>query len=338
MEKRTIIFNEAEHSYTDEYKIKYTSVTQLIHKVEKPYDSEYWSVYRSLEQAGYKIRPFPEERKIEVLYNGKRQKFDLAVYLNGLLPVNIEAVEVRQDWEDIKDTACRWGTTKHEYLEGNLNKIANTTKYSIDTIKENTYKHGFAFKVTNEQELEQSPLRHSYPSIYREILRFIKDGWTLFSEKRVYDAYYQIAGTIDVLLVKDGMCYIVDWKTNRKQLKFESGYYRKVWNADRTKKIETDEWIKRDDRLMYPLANVPACPGSIYTLQLSSYHFLCHRWGLKPVGTMLVHIRPRVNKDGEILLDAKGDRLEYEPEIYELPIWYNETKLLFDWHKSKLAA
>lgn len=338
MEKRTIVFNEAEHSYTDEFKVKYTSVTQLIHKVQKPFDTDYWAVYRVLDQGMFKPRGNPDTRIIEIDLNGKRQKFTVDMYLKGILPVKIKMEKVVNEWEDIKDTACRWGTTKHEYLEDSLNKIVDTSYISVDKIKENTSKFGYSFKVTNEYELEHSPLRFSYPSIYREIKKFINDGWTLFSEKRVYDAYYQVAGTIDVLLVKDGMCYIIDWKTNRKLLRFESGYNPKVWNADRSKKIETSEWKRTNDKLMYPLQNVPDCAGSIYTLQLSSYHFLCHRWGLKPVGTLLVHIRPRVDKEGTILLDAQGDRLEYEPEMYELPIWKNETRLLFDWHKSKLAA
>ena len=90
MEKRIITFDEGLHKYSDEYGKVYTSVTQLIHKVAPTYDTEFWAMYRALDQAGYKPRPFPEVRVIEVLYNGKRQRFELSSLLNGILPVNKE--------------------------------------------------------------------------------------------------------------------------------------------------------------------------------------------------------------------------------------------------------
>jgi len=336
MIKKHISFNEALHRYTDEDNKVYTSVTTLIGMVEPKYDEEFWAIYRVVEQKGYKPRPFLNERIIEIMWEGRRKKFFLSAFLNGLLPVNKEAFQVKKDWEDIKDAACRWGTTKHAFLEDSLNKILNTGKYSIDAIKENTEHKGFAFKVTNRTELAESPLRFAYPLIYRQICKYIDEGWTLFSEKRVYDAEYQIAGTIDLLLVKDGCCFIIDWKTNRKPLKFISGYYKKVWNHDRTEKIETKDWVDTTDKMLYPLINVPHCKGSTYILQLSLYHYLCFRWGLKPVGTLLVHIRPKLDASGKPMLDAAGDRIEEEPEFYELPIWRNEVKLLAEWHKMQL--
>lgn len=333
MIQRKITFNEELHRYTDEYNIVYTSATQLIGKVEPEYNSEFWAVYRVLDQFNYKPRPYLSSNMIEISFNGQRQRFPVSAFVNGLLPVSKEVFQVKQDWEDIKDAACRWGTTKHMFLEDNLNKILNTGKYSIDAIKENTEKSGFAFKVTNLKELSESPLKYAYPLIYRQICNYINEGWTLFSEKRVYDAEYQIAGTIDLLLVKNGECFIIDWKTNRKQLKFTAGYYEKVWNAERTEKYETDKWKPTKDTMLFPLNTVPHCKGSTYILQLSLYHYLCFRWGLKPVSTLLVHIRPQVDKYGKILLDKNGDRLEHEPEFYQLPIWKKEIRLLVDWHK-----
>ncbi len=333
MIKKKIFFNEELHKYTDEDNKVYTSVTQLIGKVEPKYDEEFWAIYRVIEQKGYKPRPFLEQRIIEITWQGKRQKFFLDAFINGLLPIKKEAFQVKKDWEDIKNAACRWGTTKHEFLEDSLNKILDTGTYSIDAIKRNVETEGFAFKVTNRKELEESPLRFAYPLIYRQICKYIDEGWTLFSEKRVYDAEYLIAGTIDLLLVKNGECFIIDWKTNRKPLKFISGYYKKEWNEDRTEKYETTEWVDRDDRLLFPLNRVLACKGSTYILQLSLYHYLCFRWGLKPKGTLLVHIRPKLDNRGKIILDEKGDRVEEEPEFYTLPIWKEEVRLLVEWHK-----
>lgn len=335
MIKKHIKFDEALHKYTDEDNIVYTSVTTLIGRVEPKYDSEFWAVYRVLDRENWKPRPFLEERKIEVLYGKTRVKFSIEMIMNGALPVKIEHEAVLSDWEDIKDTACRWGTSKHAFLEDSLNKITDTTKITIDVIKKNTEQHGYAFKVTNKKELDNSPLKFAYPSIYREILKYIDQGWTLFSEKRVYDAEYRVAGTIDLLLVKDGMCFIIDWKTNREKLKFEPGYYKKEWNANRTKKVKTTEWVSTKDKLNYPLQSVAHCKGNTYIMQLSSYHYLCFRWGLKPLGTLLVHIRPKCDAEGEILLEHNGERIEHEPEFYTLPIWKNEVKLLFQWHKNQ---
>lgn len=335
MEKRVIKFDVDAHRYSDEYGKVYTSVTQLIGKVEPKYDEEYWSIYRTLDQRGFNPRPFVETRMIEILFHGKRRKFLIPDLIKNL-PVNEWRSVVVNDWEAIKVEACRWGTTKHEFLEDNLNKILNTTSVTVDMIKRNTEEFGYAFKVTNRKELEESPLKFAYPSIYREICKYIEDGWTLFSEKRVYSASYQIAGTIDLLLVKNGECFIIDWKTNREPLKFAPGYYKKVWNADKTKKIKTNEWVDTKDTLLYPLKSVSYCKGSIYTLQLSSYHYLCYMWGLRPIGTLLVHIRPKLDSQGEILLDTNGDRIEEEPEFYKLPIWRKETQILFQWHKAQV--
>lgn len=337
MEKRQISFNEALHRYTDEYNLVYTSVTTLIGQVEPKYDEEFWAMYRILDQAGYKLRPLLEDRLIMVNYQGVWRKYTIAALQLGIIPTAITTKQVKGEWTATKEEACEWGTNKHSFLEVCINKITDTTQYTIDSIKSTTESQGFAFKVTNLKELEESPLRVAYPTIYKRLVYFINQGWIIYAEKRVYSAKHRIAGTIDLLLVRNGECFIIDWKTNRKMLKFEAGYYQKEWLPDRSKKIETDKWVPKKDTLLSPLERVSHCKGSIYTLQLSAYHYLCYLWGLTPVGTLLVHIRPRCDDKGVILLDSKGDRLEHAPEFYDIPIWKSEIKDLFNWHKNKLT-
>ena len=85
---RKITFNEEFHKYTDENNIIYTSATQLIGKVTPTYNTEFWAIYRVLDKLHYKPRPFLESNMIEILFNGKRQKFPIKAFVNGLLPVN----------------------------------------------------------------------------------------------------------------------------------------------------------------------------------------------------------------------------------------------------------
>lgn len=320
MDKRTIAFNEDLHKYTDEYNKVYTSVTQLIGKYEPIYDDEFWAIYRSIDQmAIYKPRPFLEERCIEIKYNGTRQKFSLDT-LTDLLTVYKTHNEVKQEWTQIKEEACDWGNGKHKYLEDCIDRFCKSKHISFNDIVDTgrTAEQTFAFKITSVEELENSPLQFTYPSIYNILKNYILSGCTIFAEKRIYNAHYQIAGTIDVLIVKGNKFIILDWKTNRKKLKFESGYYKKIWTPDRLKKIETDEWVSTNQCFNPPLSHLPYCKGNTYNLQLSLYSTLCELWGMTCSGIILCHLRPQCNDKGEIVYDCDGNRIELEPEIYNM--------------------
>lgn len=335
MQKRTIFFNEELHKYTDEYNNTYTSVTQCISKVEPEYDTDFWAWYRFLDMKNKKPRPYLKERIIEFNLGHERRRHTIPQFNSGVIGSLNEVKKIKEDWLSIAEEACTWGTNKHNYLEHCIDCITNTKKSTIDIIPYDNAQFDYRFKVTNLKELESSPLQITYPKIYNLIKKYVLDGWVLYAEKRVYSSYHLIAGTIDLLLVRDNECYIIDWKTNRKPLKFESGYYRKEWNSDRTKKIETDTWVSTKDKFLNPLNLVTYSKGNIYTLQLSSYLYLCYLWGLKPKGATLVHIRPQVDAKGEIIKDNDGNRIEHEPELYEMPIWANEVKLLFQHIRQK---
>ena len=340
MEKRIIKFDPVLHRYTDEYKIPYTSVTQLIGKVEPTYNSRFWAMYRVIEQVvAYKPRPFLETEEIEISYVGKRVKIHLDLLYGGFIPTIKPPEDVITEWEEIKDQACEWGSSKHEYLENCINQFSVTNHIDIATIRTELQSsidtRGFAMRITSLEELEKSPLRHTYTSIFECIKKFVVNSWTVFAEKRVYSAYHRIAGTIDVLLVKDGMFYILDWKTNRKALKFESGYYKKVWNQERTKKVETSDWVRKDDRFLNPLSHIQHCKGETYTLQLSLYAYLCELWGLRHMGTILCHIRPACTEQGEILIDKNGWRIEVEPEFYDLNDRKADAHILAEWNRKQ---
>lgn len=330
---RTITFDPGPHTYKDETGAVYTSVTTLIGQVQNEYDAEFWAMYRAIDGEGiYKPRPFPEERMIEVNLAGKRIPLPLEAYYSGAVPLKRKTAEqVTAEWTQLKDEACEWGTAKHEYLEDCIEKFSNTGKVKIHDIQTSMKSNGFAFKVTNVQELENSPLKFTYPTIYAKIEQYIKDGWVAYAEKRIYHPTYFVAGTIDLIFVKGKKFFILDWKTNKEKLKFESGYFQKEWNRTRTKKIKTDKWVSKDTRLKYPLLSIPDCKGMIYTLQLSLYSFLCEQWGLEYVGTILCHIRPYLDDNDEVVLLPNGDRKEHEPEFYKIEYLKGEVKRLLDW-------
>ena len=63
---KTLTFTEADHKYTDENNLVYTSVTTLLEKYKVPFDNNFWSMYTGLKDAGYKLKPYPEEQAIRL--------------------------------------------------------------------------------------------------------------------------------------------------------------------------------------------------------------------------------------------------------------------------------
>ena len=131
---------------------------------------------------------------------------------------------------------------------------------------------------------------------------------------------------------------ILDWKTNKDPLKFTPGYYKKEWNADRTKKVKTGQWVPKNDRLLHPLSNVPYCKGMIYTLQLSMYAFMCELWGYEVAGIVLCHIRPELDENKEPryeIVDGQKQRVEMPPEFYKIDYLREEVYTLLEYHKNR---
>jgi len=140
-------------------------------------------------------------------------------------------------------------------------------------------------------------------------------GFTLYAEKRVYNPILGLAGMIDVFLAKGKHFIILDWKTNKDLLRFESGYYKKAWkdvNGVR-RKVRTEHWIKNENRLLYPIGHLDECKGSVYSMQLSLYAFLCECWGMVQLDLQLCHIR-------------RNEDVEFSPLFYQIPYLKEEVK------------
>lgn len=335
MEQRTITFNEEAHSYTDEFGVSYISVTQLIHKFEEDFDSRFWAAYRSVEQVeDYKARPFPEEQAIEIQLGRKRQKYNIELIFAGVVPVYKTPQAVLQEWDEITEEACVWGNFRHGYLEDCCNRLYTDT--TLNPFSSYRQTDDYLLKITNFEELEKSPLKAAYPTIYKRLEYAIKNGWTIFAEKRVYSVKYRIAGTIDCLLVKGDLFHILDWKTNKFKLQFDAGYYKKAWDANRERKLIVDNFIKTDQRLKAPLNNLYHSKGTLYSLQLSLYSVLCEEWGYTPSGQTLCHIRPILDEYGYPVTNKHGDRTELDPEFYDIPYLRDDIIKLLNWRLNNL--
>lgn len=273
--KRTITFDPIPHRYTDEEGLVYKSVTTLINDVVPPFDTEKWSKYKS-EQTG--------------------------------LPQSV----IKQNWKDINKEACERGTEKHEKLETSIKdsqfkrSLLSTAGISLG---------GREFTNIDIDVLSHSMLAKEYPVIFLFLKKHIENGAKLYAEKRVYSYEHLVSGTIDLLLVKGNKFMIVDWKTNKKELYFKSGYYKKV-NG-----IETDKWVDTNEYMLEPLTHVQNCKGLIYTIQLSLYAWLVEYWGLTCAGLVLFHIRDNV-----------------EPKLYNIPYDKSSAEFLLIHRKNSLTT
>ena len=101
MKKVKLFFDPVTHTYWDEddgNKNYYTSATQLIGQYSPPYDSEFWAVYRALDQFGHKLVPNTDTRTIKVhraLWDTvgwgdteEYREFSLQELINGAVPMN----------------------------------------------------------------------------------------------------------------------------------------------------------------------------------------------------------------------------------------------------------
>lgn len=258
-----LFFDEVQHKYYDNTGAHYTSVTQFIDKFKPKFDELYWATKKAQERG---------------------------------VPVG----QVLNEWAIIRNNSCERGSNTHNFLEDNINVMYEGTATSqfkdiLERSKNQTYK----YKITNEVELYSSPIREKLPTIYVYLMGLIRQGFVLFAEKRVFSFKYKIAGTIDLLAVRGNEFLIVDWKTNKEDLKFTSGYYKKV-NG-----VKTNQWVSKQEYFDYPLNNLMNCKGIIYTLQLSLYSYLVELHGMKNVGCSLFHI---INNDFE---NVKKHKIEY---------------------------
>ena len=306
-----LYFDEGPHKYTDTLGNEYRSVTTLIGDYYPHFDADYWAHKKAKEQ-------------------GKSEK------------------QIKAEWERIKNEACERGTKTHNGLEDAI-KDVSMFKQAIQYLIQH---EGRCITVADIPALIPKPLNieefkkatdYKYPEIYRVFEFYTERGYTIYSEIGAYLIDYKISGTIDILCYKPDSFYILDWKTNRDGLKFEAGYYKK----DKTTIPNqlTNEWVKKDEKMLAPLAHLDNCNGMHYTMQLSLYALMVEFiLGIPCLGLGLCHIGSPwiLNAYGQPLRDANGYHVD--PNGKETVNWYRINYLKKEAHQllndrlSKLKA
>lgn len=288
MEERLMFFDEANHKYTDNYGNAYTSVTTAIHKTVEPFDKEYWAKYKARE-------------------------------------LNTSTHSIKHQWDTVNKHSVGIGNTKHNYLE---TSIKSTSKFSkaVNIVTINNVVRCFSvYDLQFNSDIGElsidsfyEKIGKRYPIIFDTIKYYVERGFRIFSEINVYDPNNLVCGTIDVLLVRDSEFVIIDWKTNRNEIKFEAGYYKK----DKTTNELTNIWVPSTKYLRYPLDNLQDCVGNHYSLQLSTYARLVELFGYSNIALILFHIRdsfvtnkygmPAKNEKGIYIIDeSKPENVNY---------------------------
>lgn len=313
-----ILFTEHDHRYFDrvDNTIVYKSATQFLGGYEKKYDQEFWAMYTGLKDKGYKVKPEPEKRAIYV--NGQ------LIPIKGLLKDALYKCyydETIAKWKGINEEACIRGNNTHNYLEDTINqskgKVGGKSDNHLISPLSGTLKN-----IESVNDLDNTDLKEKYPFIYNRLKGYIERDCVIFAEKRVRLDLAQLAGMIDVPIIKRGsnrFC-IVDWKTNKDELKTKPGYYKKIKAGGAW--VKSDIFVETNDTFAYPIQHIPYCKLYIYALQLSLYAYIMECWGYELVdkGLEIIHIRPTA-----------------EPKLIKIPYLKNEIELLINHRLEELG-
>lgn len=280
-----LYFDEEKHRYSDNLGTDYTSVTQLIDKYSPKFDSK--KVAEACARSGRRGNP---------KYAGKSAK------------------QIMEEWKVINEEACDQGNRKHNFLDISIKQANNYTrvgeqKYTkgrIYTIKDILSPHSFGnvdldfFSIVG--------IKDRYPAIFNVIKGLTESGYKIYTEIGVFSVDYAVSGLVDVLVVKDKDFIILDWKTNKAPIKYESGFFEKDEDGEMTGK-----YISKVEFMKPPISHLHNSNGVKYTLQLSLYTRLIESFGFKNRGILLTHIRNKC-----MAFDGVGDG----EQIDILPISY----------------
>ena len=287
-----LYFEEAGHKYEDSNGNNYTSVTTLIHDNYVPkFNKKYW------------LRKKAKE-------------------------LGISEKQLEKQWQDITDEACARGTVTHNGLEDAIKEVSMFKKAiqyltKIDdgrvvTVADIPY---LKVKPLNIEEFKKAT-NYKYNEIYRVFQFYIDRGYTIYSEIGAFLIDYLISGTIDILCIRDTDFVILDWKTNRNGLQFESGYFKK----DKTCKPAqlTNEYITKSEYMLPPLNYLPNCNGYHYTMQLSMYARMVELiLGIPCVGLGLCHIgSPFIKNQYGMPYRDVNNQYPIDPNGEETVKWY----------------
>lgn len=287
-----LYFKEEGHKYNDSLGNSYTSVTTLIHDNYVPkFNKKYW-LHKKARELGV------SEKTLE------------------------------KQWQAITDEACARGTATHNGIEDAIKEVS-MFKQAIRYL--NNISDGRVVTVADIPFFNAKPLdvekfkeatNNKYPEIYRVFEFYTNKGYTIYSEIGAFLIDYRLSGTIDILCIRDTDFVILDWKTNRNGLQFESGYFRK----DKSVKPAqlTNEYVRKSEYMLPPLNYLPNCNGYHYTMQLSMYARMVELiLGIPCVGLGLCHIAsPFVKNCYGMPYRDENNQYPIDPNGEETVQWY----------------
>lgn len=259
--QRQILFDAPTHTYRDNLGNKYTSCTTVIGQYHEKFDTK--AMARACYRSGLKGNP---------KYAGKSE------------------AQLIKEWETTTKEACDWGNEKHDFNDTSVKeangyfsllKRKTGETYTIFDVRVNP-----VFGKLDIARFIETGFPDKYPIIFAVFKGLVDDGWNIYSELTVYNPDYLISGMIDIIAIKDDYCFIVDWKTNAADIRFESGYFIKDVFGNRT-----SEFKYTDKVMTIPGFKIPDSVGHKYSLQVSTYGHLASFFGLTYVGSIIFHIR-----------------------------------------------
>ena len=300
-------FDEPSHRYFNKDNKTFLSVTQFLGEFEPKFDEEFWGMYTALKDNGKLVKPDLDNK---------------AIYING---VSNPISKLHKDtiykhwysvtiakWKGISAEACLRGNNTHNYLEESINESKGFFNGNSDNsnITSSRKKDN---QISTVNDLDKGDLKEKFPSIYERLKLYIERDCIIYAEKRVKLDFALIAGMIDVPIIKRGtnkFC-ITDWKTNKDEFKYTSGYMKKIKVGNDW--VKSDIFVPTDDRFSYPISHLPYCKINLYSLQLSLYAYIMECWGYELVdkGLEIIHIRPGM-----------------EPKVIKIPYLREEIELL----------
>lgn len=275
-----LYFDEGPHKYTDTLGNEYKSVTTLIHDYVPQFDAAKWAHIKAKEQ-------------------------------------NKTESQIKKEWDKIKNEACNRGNKTHNGIEDAIKEVSmfkNAIKYLERT------ESGRCITIADIPNLIPVPLdvekfkeatNNKYQKIYDVFDFYTQRGYIIYSEIGAYLMDTLVSGTIDIFCYRPDNFVILDWKTNRDGLKFEAGYYKK----DKTTIPNqlTNEWVKKHETMLPPVAHLDNCNGMHYSLQLSMYAYMAETILQIPcVGLGLCHIGSPfiLNNWGQPYRDENGYHID----------------------------
>lgn len=198
-ENEDSIFNDEHHLYINKKEgYKYISATTLIGLYEQPYDSDFWSMYKTFERLA-DPELWAKHRKTFLEYKRYSDKSFVVLNINKEDALEMQK-QILQEWADKKNESCSRGTRIH----------AEREEFLYDNGAVCLQKFGIGGSLPSYKGVHKLDVENG---IFPEY--FI--SWT--SE----DGLLKIAGMSDIVIKNGDEVIIGDWKTNA-EIKTK-GYY-----------------------------------------------------------------------------------------------------------------